>query len=242
MQSVPVSRRPFAGASSGRPAPGWILPFITVLALSFACSKKEKPLDPDRDTASVEMLSEADRAKLAQISAYSPEAIGLVKELVASPDVFVRMMTLTRLERWPRDRAITFVLGAAGHDSSSLVRAKALALAWRGITQLDHEHERFAELVDATFARLSDSDEAVFKLAVQKLEGIEDTGHLSKLVQVIPQVAPERSPDLFRLFCRKDLSREDVQFIVENERRLGPAGPACREQVARAQRLKYVYE
>jgi len=241
MQSAFVFRRPFADASCRRLAPGLILPLIMVLALC-ACSKKEKPLDPDRDTASGEMLSEADRAKLGQIASYTPEAIGLVKELVASPDVFVRMMTLTRLERWPRERAITFVLGAAGHDASSLVRAKALALAWRGITQLDREHERFAELIDVTLARLSDSDQAVFELAVQKLEGIEDTGHLSKLVQVIPQVAPERMNLLFRLFCKKDLSREDVQFIVEHERQLGPSGPSCREQVSRAQRLKYVYE
>ena len=218
-----------------------LLLLILSLAL-LSCAKKEKPLDPDRDTASPDMLTEADRARLAQIAAYSPEAVGLVKELVASPDVFVRMMTLTRLERWPRDRAITIVLGAAGHDTSSLVRAKALALAWRGITQLDHENERFAELIDVTFARLSDADQAVFDLAVAKLGAVEDTGHLSRLVQVIPQVAPDRQPHLFRLFCKKDLSREDVQFIVENERRLGPSGPACREQVARAQRLKFLYE
>ena len=234
-------RRPLAGASRGRLAPGLILPLIMILALA-ACSKQEKPLDPDRDTASDEMLTEADRVKLAQIAAYSPEAIVRVKELLASPDVFVRLMTLTRLERWPRDRALSFLLGATGFDASSLVRSKALALAWRGITQLDHEQERFPELVDATMARLSDADDGVFELAVKQLLTIEDTGHLAKLAQLIPQSPSSRHPRLFQLFCKKDLSRDDGEFIVKHDRQLGTAGPACREQVSRAQRQKYLYE
>jgi len=71
MQSMFVSWRPFEGASSCRwtrresVTPGLILPLIMVLLLVGACSKKEKPLDPDRDTASEEMLTEADRDRLA---------------------------------------------------------------------------------------------------------------------------------------------------------------------------------
>jgi len=173
---------------------------------------------------------------------YSPEAIVRVKELLASPDVFVRLMTLTRLERWSHDRALSFALGAAGHDASSLVRNKALALAWRGLSGMDRDKERFSELVDATLARLSDADDGVFDLAVKKLAAIDDTGHLAKLAQLIPQAAAARRPALFSLFCRKDLSREDVNLIMEHDRALGPAAPACRTQVTRAQRQKYLYE
>jgi hypothetical protein len=213
--------------------------FMTLAACS---GSPDKSPDPDCDTASVEMLSEADRAKLAQVAEYSPEAMGRAKELLASPEVFVRMMTLTRLERWPRDRMLTFALGAAGHDASSLVRTKALALAWRGITQLDRENERFLELIDATLARLTDSDEGVFDLAQKQLLSVEDTGHLARVRQLIPKAAPERIARLFQLFCRKDLTREDANFIIEHDRQLGVAGVACREQVSRAHRMKYLYE
>jgi hypothetical protein len=242
MQLQGTFPRPFPGASSGRPSPGLTLLLSLTLTLVTACAKTEKPPEHDRDTASEEMLSGGDRAKLAQIAVYSPEAIVLVKELVASPDMFVRMMTLTRLQRWPRDRAITFVLGAAGHDVSSLVRAKALKLAWQGVTELDREDERFAELVDVTFARLSDPADEVFGIALNQLMTIDDTGHLAKLVQLIPQAVAERRPRLFRLFCRKDLSREDVQFILGHDRSLGLAAEPCREQVSRAHRQKYLYE
>ncbi len=222
--------------------PGLILALVTMLWINGACSKKEKPLDPDRDTASGEMLTEADRSRLAQIAVYSPEAIVLVKELLASPDVFVRLMTLTRLERWPHDRALSFALGAAGHDASSLVRNKALALAWRGVSGMDREQERFPELVDATLARLSDPDDDVFDKAVKHLSTIDDNGHLAKVARLIPQAAAARRPALFSLFCRKDLTREDVNLILEHDRELGIAAPACRTQVSRAQRQKYLYE
>lgn len=207
-----------------------------------ACSGRERQPDPVRETPSEEMLSAADRASLAQVAAYSPEAIGRVKELLASPDMFVRLMTLTRLERWPRERSLSFALGAAGLDRSSLVRSKALALAWRGVTNLDREDERFSELVDATLARLADLDDGVFELAAGKLSGIDDTGHLAKLAQLIPQAAPARQPRLFALFCKKDLTREEVAFVIEHEPRLGAARDACKAQVARAHRQKYQYE
>jgi len=217
-----------------------IVPFMALGLL--ACSGRERQPDPVRETPAEEMLPEADRARLAQVSAYSPEAIVRVKELLASPDMFVRMMTLTRLERWPRERSLPFVLGAAGLDQSSLVRAKALAQAWRDVTNLDREDERFPELVDATFARLGDPDDGVFELAAGKLAGIDDTGHLAKLAQVIPQAAASRLPKLFTLFCKKDLTREEVSFVIENEHRLGAARAACQAQVARAHRQKFQYE
>lgn len=220
----------------------WFVWFVWfVVATALACSSRERQGDPVRETPSEEMLSEADRARLAKVSAYSPEAIGQVKELLASPDMFVRMMTLTRLERWPRERYLSFALGAAGLDQSSLVRAKALALAWRGVTNLDRE-DNFSDLVDATFARLTDPDDGVFELAVGKLAGIDDTGHLVKFVQVIPQAPPSRLPGLFTLFCKKDLTREEVAFVIEHESRLGAARAACQAQVARAHRHKYRYE
>jgi len=219
-----------------------LLPLVMPFCLLAACSGKERRPDPVQETPAEEMLSGEDRARLAQVAQYSPEAIVRVKELLASPDMFVRMMTLTRLEKWPRERVLSFALGAAGHDASSLVRAKALGLAWRGVTDLDREDEHFQELVDATFARLSDTDDAVFELAAGRLAAIEDTGHLARLVQVIPQAIEARRPRLFRLFCKKNLSREDVSFVLEHERALGGAREACQAQVARARAQKYLYE
>ncbi len=93
--------------------PSNLLSLVVPFCLLAACSGKERRPDPVQETPAEEMLSGADRARLAQVAEYSPEAIVRVKDLLASPDMFVRMMTLTRLEKWPWERTLPFALGAA---------------------------------------------------------------------------------------------------------------------------------
>lgn len=225
----------------------WVNIFILGVAILFeitmsGCRKKEAPFSLEKDMASLEMLSDSDRARLQRVTSNPQGAREAVRELLASPDVFVRMMTLSRLENWPQDDYMPFVLAASESDASSMVRARALRLAWKGMPRALRGEPHYRELVDATVARLSDADDEVFSLACEKLDSLDDTGYLSELPRIIDEAPERRISRLFSLFCKKDLSREDVDFVLAHDTQLGAAKTACREQVARARRLKFMYE
>ncbi len=219
---------------------------IFILATGYGFSsagcRREPPPSLEKDLASLEMLSDADRDRLRRVTSNPDGAQAAVQELLASPDVFVRMVTLSRIENWPRDHYMPVALSVSGSDASSLVRARALKLAWKGIARLHQDETHFQALLDATLARLSDADEDVFSLACEKLGALDDPAFLSDLPRIIDEAPERRLPRLFSLFCKKDLSREDVDFILAHDRQLGEAGAACRDQVARARRLKFLYD
>ncbi len=215
--------------------------FLILFAFSPGCRGGKAP-DPDRDMASEDMLSDADRQRLQAVAEPSAESGEEVRRLLESPDLFLRMMTLTRLQRWPREQALDFFLGTAKTDKSSMVRKKALGQAWTGITNLDREMERFDDLISTTVSCLEDPDDGVFDAAVNSLREIEDTGHLLQVRYIIEKAAGERKPKLFSLYCKKNLTTEDVSFVMENETVLGESAAICRARVAYARQVKFVYD
>lgn len=206
------------------------------------CRKKEVIPTLDNDMASLEWLADADRLRLRNVTSNSEQAGEDVRTLMASSEVFVRMMTLARIENWPKDAYMPFALAALEKDPSSLVRVRAFHLAWKDIKRMHPEDTHYRALIEATVARLTDEDDELFTLACKKLDVLEDTDFFSELPSIIDTAPERRLSQLFLLFCKKDLSREDVDFILAHDTQLGTAAAVCREQVARARRLKFLYE
>lgn len=206
------------------------------------CKKKEVLPAMDSDMASLELLADADRLRLRNVTSNPEQAGEDVRALMTSPEVFVRMMTLSRIENWPKDAYMPFALAALEKDTSSLVRVRAFHLAWKDIKRIHPEDAHYRELMDATVARLTDEDDELFSLACNKLDVLEDADVFSELPSIIDTAPERRLSQLFSLFCKKNLSREDVDFILAHDKQLGTAAAVCREQVARARRLKFLYE